>query len=132
MFTRSILLTAFAAAALSVSAVSAMALEIKPYDQKSFAAAQAAGAATLVDVYAGWCPTCKAQRSVLKGLEANPAYKDVTVFSVDFDNQADVVKALGADKQSTLIAYKGKTETSRSVGETSAKGIEAMLSSTMK
>jgi thioredoxin 1 len=121
-----------AAAVLALSSFAALALEFKAYDKAAFEKSQAAGAAVLIDVYAPWCPTCKAQRSVLNGLKDNAAYKDVTVYSVDFDSQGDVRAMFGADKQSTLIGFNGKTETSRSVGETSAKGIEAIIASTMK
>ena len=39
--------------------------------------------------------------------------------------------ALNVRSQSTLIAYKGKTETGRSAGDTSAKGIEALMKSAL-
>ena len=36
-------------------------------------------------------------------------------FVVDFDSQKDAVKYFGARVQSTLIAFKGETETGRSL-----------------
>ena len=35
-------------------------------------------------------------------------------------------------KQSTLIAFKGKTETGRSVGDTKAASIEALINTTLQ
>ena len=49
------------------------------------------------------------------------------MFRVDFDDQKPVVKAFGADMQSTLIVFKGATEVGRVVGETDAGAIEALL-----
>ena len=104
----------------------------KPFEAAAFKAAQEAGKPLLVDVFAPWCPTCKAQHKVLESLAAKPEYAGVTVFQVDYDNQAGVVKAFSANQQSTLIAFKGAKETGRSVGSTKAEAIEALLASTLE
>ena len=123
----------FAGLAVSIAlSQSAMALEMKPYDAAAFKAAQAAGKPILVDVFAPWCPTCKAQHTVLDGLKSKPEYASITVFQVDFDNQIEALRALKVNKQSTLIGFKGTTETGRSVGSTKADVIEALLASTTK
>jgi hypothetical protein len=46
---------------------------------------------------------------------AERKFKNLVYFVVDFDNQKDAVKFFGARMQSTLIAFKGATETGRSV-----------------
>jgi thiol-disulfide isomerase/thioredoxin len=97
-----------AVALLSVSfalALPARAFETKPYDAAAFKAAQDAGAPILVDVFAPWCPTCKAQQQVLDKLKANPDLDKITVFKVDYDNQPEAVQSFNARMQSTLIAY---------------------------
>jgi hypothetical protein len=53
------------------------------------------------------------------------------VFKVDFDEQKDDVRALKAQRQSTLIVYKGETEKGRSVGDTDPASIEALLDSAL-
>lgn len=108
------------------------AFEEKPFEMASFKAAQSAGKPILVDVFAPWCPTCAAQQKVLGPLKQNPAYDKLILFKVDFDNQPDVLKSFNVRQQSTLIAFKGETETGRSVGDTSAPGIEALLNTTLK
>ena len=50
---------------------------------------------------------------------------------VDFDTQKDVVHAMGATKQSTLIAFHGKQETARSVGATDPAAIRALFDKAM-
>jgi thioredoxin 1 len=133
MQTRS--LSTFAAVllgALLMVGAPAQAFQTKPFDAASFKAAQGAGESILVDVFAPWCPTCKAQQQVLDGLKDKPEYAKLTIFKVDFDNQPDVVKSFGARTQSTLIAYKGAAETGRSAGDTNAGSIESLLKSALK
>ena len=115
-----------------LAAAPASAFQTKPFDAASFKAAQSAGEPLLVDVFAPWCPTCKAQQQVLDGLKDKPEFAKLTIFKVDFDNQPDVVRDFGARSQSTLIAYKGATETGRSAGDTNPASIETLLGSTLK
>jgi thioredoxin 1 len=118
--------------AVLLAAAPASAFQTKPFDAASFKAAQSAGEPLLVDVFAPWCPTCKAQQQVLDKLKDNPEFAKLTIFKVDFDNQPDVVRDFGARSQSTLIAYKGATETGRSAGDTNPASIETLLGSTLK
>lgn len=113
-------------------ALAAHAFESKPFDAASFKAAQSAGKPILVDVFAPWCPTCRAQQQVLQKLKDKPEYADLTVFKVDFDNQKDAVKDFGARSQSTLIAFKGDKETGRSAGDTRQASIEALIGSALQ
>ncbi len=99
----------------------------KPYDQAGFDAAQAAGKPILVEVYADWCPTCRAQEPIVSELMRDPKNAGFVVLRVDFDNQKDVVKRFRARYQSTLIVFKGKKEVIRSTGETRKDAIAAQL-----
>jgi thioredoxin 1 len=103
------------------------AAEQTAFTQQAFAAAQKAGRPILIHITASWCPTCKAQKPILSQLTAEPKFKDLAVFVVDFDNQKEVVRAFSARTQSTLITFKGSAELGRSVGDTNAKSIEALL-----
>lgn len=110
-----------------LAATSALAGETKPFDQATFAQLQAAGKPILVDVYADWCPTCKAQAPILSELMSRPEFKDYTVLKVNFDTQKDVRRVLHVTEQSTLIVYRGKQEVARSIGDTSKDSIAATL-----
>jgi len=105
----------------------AFAVETRTFDSGSFAAAQKAGKPILVAIHASWCPTCKAQKPILNELMAEPKFKDLIYFVVDFDTQKDAVRFFGAQMQSTLIAFKGTKETGRSVGDTERSLIAALL-----
>ena len=97
----------------------ALAATTEAYTAEAFAAAQAANRPILVEITAPWCPTCEAQRPLLADLTSQPKFRDLAIFTVDFDSQRDVVRSMHADMQSTLVTYKGSTEVSRSVGVTS-------------
>lgn len=125
MLTRRSLILAVAAASAAV--VPAQAVEKAFYTQKAFESAQRAGKPILVDVWASWCPTCKAQQAVIDSFVSNPKFRDLVVLSMDFDVQKDAVKFFRARQQSTLIVFKGTSEVARSVGDTNAASIEAMV-----
>lgn len=109
----------------------AEAAEVKAFDAASFAAAQKAGKSIFVAIHASWCPTCKAQKPILSDLLGEPKFKTLAYFVVEFDAQKDAVKQLGARMQSTLIAFKGATETGRSVGDTNRALITALMNKTL-
>lgn len=114
-------------AALSI----ALAGEIKPFNQPEFDKLTQEGKPVVLDVSAPWCPTCKAQKPILESLMKNPAYKDVTLMTIDFDSSKPVLKAFKVNTQSTLIAFKGKQEVARTAGDTTPAGIEGLVKKTM-
>ena len=120
-----------AAAASAVLNAPAFAAETKTFDPESFAAAQKAGKPIFVGVHASWCPICKAQKPILNELMADLKFKDLIYFVVDFDTQKDAVKYFDVRMQSTLIAFKGATETGRSVGDRDPSSIAALLNKTL-
>ena len=126
MFSRRLILIAAAAASL-LAAVPAFALEPQPFDAKAFDAAQKAGKPIFLGIHASWCPICKAQKPILSELMADPKFKDLTYFVIDFDSQKDLVQRFGVRMQSTLIAFKGAAERGRSVGDSNRTSIAALL-----
>jgi thioredoxin 1 len=121
------LLAAFAVALALAATPVVLAAESKPFDQKAFEAAQAAGKPILIDVTAPWCPVCKAQAPILAKLKAEPKFKDMVSFNIDFDSQKDLLRTFNVQKQSTLIVFKGRQEAGRSTGDTNPASIEALL-----
>jgi len=119
------------AAASSVFVTPAFTTETKSFTQNDFAAAQKAGKPIFVAIHATWCPTCKAQKPILSELMADPKFKNLIYFVVDFDSQKDAVKYFNVRTQSTLIAFKGATETGRSAGDTERASIAALLNKTL-
>jgi len=120
-----------AAATGAVFANLAFATETKPFTPEAFAAAQKAGKPILVDVHASWCPICAKQKPILGELTADPKFKNLVFFVIDFDSQKDAVRTFGVRMQSTLIAFKGEHETGRSVGDSDRSSIAALLNKTL-
>ncbi|PHM20474.1 MAG: thiol reductase thioredoxin [Curvibacter sp. PD_MW3] len=118
--------------ALSAAASIAMAGEIKPYTQAEFDKLAADGKAVVVDVSATWCPTCKEQKPIVDGLMKQPAYKDVTLLTVDFDKEKPTLKKFKVSMQSTLVAFKGGKEVGRSTGDTTPEGLEGLVKKTVQ
>jgi thioredoxin 1 len=128
MISRRFLLKAATAMLTSaIAAETAFAAEEQPFTRQAFLAAQGAGKSILVEIHASWCPTCQAQKPILGKLFADPKFKNLAVFRVDFDSQKDEVRNFKARIQSTLITFKGSEEIARSVGDTNAASIADLL-----
>lgn len=97
------------------------------FDQAAFDAALAEGRPVLVEISAPWCPVCRAQKAILADLFAQERFADMLLLEVDFDSRKDVVRALGAQKQRTLIVYGAGAEIGRSVGDSNPESVEALL-----
>jgi thioredoxin 1 len=126
MFNRRLFIGALALGATLTLSPLASAMS-ETYDQKAFAAAQAAGKPILLHITAPWCPTCKAQKPILSKLESAPKFKDLLVLNIDFDSSKDLLRKLKVAQQSTLIVYKGSREVGRSTGDTDPASIAALL-----
>jgi thiol-disulfide isomerase/thioredoxin len=125
-------------AGFGLVAISATAMAFAPvaaqapvgFDRAAFQQAQAANRRILIDVWAPWCPTCRAQEPIINRVAAARGNEDLVVFRVDFDDQKAEVRRFGAQRQSTLIAYHGTRETGRSVAETDPDRIAALVATT--
>lgn len=131
MTTRRLLLAAWAVFLAATTIPVSFAAGPVPFDQAGFEAAQAAGKPILVEVTAPWCPICRAQKPILARLAAEPRFRDLVIFEIDFDTRKDALRRLDARMQSTLIAFKGREEVGRSIGETQAEWIESFLEKTL-
>jgi thiol-disulfide isomerase/thioredoxin len=109
----------------------AMAGDIKPFDQGAFDKLTQEGKPVVLDINATWCPTCKAQKPIIDGLMKQPAYKDVTLMTLDFDADKPTLKKFKVTMQSTLVAFKGDKEVARSTGDTTPAGLEALVKKTV-
>lgn len=129
IFTRRLFNGTLAAAALIAGGLlsPAAANTTVPFTAEAFKAAQASGSPILIEIHADWCPTCKAQKPILDKLAAEPKFKELKIFRVDFDSMKPQVREFGANMQSTLIVFKGAAEKGRSVGETAEAPIAALL-----
>lgn len=123
---------AAALAALAAIATPASAAQVRPFDEKVLAQAQAQGRPILVDVYADWCSVCKAQHKHVSELIRGPAFKNLVVLRLNYDRQKAERRKLKVPMQSTLIAFNGRKETGRLVAVSERGAIQALLRSTLR
>jgi thiol:disulfide interchange protein len=105
---------------------------VRPYSQAALQSAQKAGQSILVDVHADWCPTCRAQDPSVAAIARDPAFARLTIFKLDFDSQKAERLALGVQKQSTLIVYRGASERGRSTGVIAPGQIKALAAQALR
>ena len=123
---------AFAFTAAVAIVQPALAAEFKPFDRATFDAAQKSGRPILVEVNAWWCPVCASQSKTIKGTVIAPAYDKLLVLRINYDKQKSEWQALGVQKQSTLIAFKGGRELGRVSYITDKAKIQALLATTTR
>lgn len=109
----------------------AEAATVGAFTREAFKVAQAANEPILVDISATWCPTCAQQKPIIDGLAATSEFSKLVVLHVDFDSQKDVVRAMGARMQSTLIVFHGVNLKGVSVGDTDPASIKALLAKSL-
>jgi thioredoxin 1 len=124
---RSVLMSVLLASASAAAITPVFAVGPQPFDNQAFAEAQKAGKPIFVAIHATWCPTCKAQKPILSELMADPKFKNLVYFTIDFDSQKDLVRRFGARMQSTLISFIGSKEQGRSVGDSNRASISDLL-----
>jgi thioredoxin 1 len=115
--------------AIVATAPAAATPAVQPFNQAAFDAAQKAGKPILVWVHAPWCPVCREQAKTITRLTAEPAYRDMQVFRIDYDTQKPLWQKFGAPMQSTVIAFHGKRETARIAHETDDGKVSAVIHS---
>lgn len=88
------------------------------YSEKQFTAAQNAGKTIVVDVYADWCPTCRAQAPILDELREERQNDDTLFVKVDFDHEKAFLRHHRIPRQSTVLVFNGKKEVARTIADT--------------
>jgi thioredoxin 1 len=101
----------------------------EPYRQARFDALMQEGKPILVHVHAHWCSTCRAQDMRLESLLPSPGNAAIQALEVNFDEQKEALRALGARSTSVLIAFREGREVGRLVGQTGERPIAELLAS---
>lgn len=113
-------------ASLFLAALSAHALEVKPYSAAVLQSLQTAGKPVAVHFHADWCPLCRTQDKALNNLKAE-SNLDLTVLQANYDTERELKRQLSVRSQATLVAFKGRQEAGRLVGETGIDSIRSVL-----
>ena len=97
------------------------------YDASEFMMAQKKGKTIVVDVYADWCPTCRAQAPILEELRTEKQSGDVLFVKVNFDEEKAFLREHRIPRQSTVLVFKGMDETARSIAQTDRAALRSAV-----
>ncbi len=121
-------------AAIGAITIGAMQLSAKSdtagwqtYDAAEFAMAQGKGKTIVVDVYADWCPTCRAQAPILDELRSEKASGNVQFVKVNFDDEKAFLRKHRIPRQSTVLVFKGEKEVARTIAETNRTRLRSAI-----
>jgi len=112
-------------------AVSAEAKSWSTYNASDFAMAQAKGETIVVDVYADWCPTCRAQAPILEELRTEQQGNGVKFVKVNFDDEKAFLRAHRIPRQSTILVFQGDKEVARSIAQTNRAKLRQIVLSAL-
>jgi len=101
---------------------------IEPFSKEAFETAQQENKTILLDFYASWCSTCRAQSPILESLAQEDEFSNLVMLRVDYDSADELKKEYSVAKQSTLILLKGDKELDRAMGLTNKEAIHSFLS----
>ena len=97
------------------------------YDASEFMMAQKKGKTIVVDVYADWCPTCRAQAPILEELRTEKQSSDVLFVKVNFDEEKAFLRQHRIPRQSSVLVFKGMEEKARSIAQTDRNALRGAV-----
>ena len=125
---------AFLGFALSLAMVlgvpTALTADKLDYTPEALAELKASGAPFLIDFYATWCSTCRAQEQAIDNLQTTKAaYGAIPVIKVNWDHHSNgaLARDLAIPRRSTLVLMRGEEELGRLVAQTGVSKIAALL-----
>ena len=97
------------------------------FDAADFMMAQKKGKTIVVDVYADWCPTCRAQAPILDELRVEKQSSDVLFVKVNYDEEKAFLRQNRIPRQSTVLVFKGMDEKVRSIAQTDRTALRSAV-----
>lgn len=112
---------------LALGGGAAHAGQILKADMAAYQQAVAQKKPIIMHVHASWCPVCAKQSPIIETLMQEPEFKDVVVFTIDFEADKPLVEMLDVKYQSTLIAARGQNEVERATGLTDKEKLRQFI-----
>lgn len=102
-------------------------LAFEDYEPARFEAALASGEPVLVEIYAAWCPTCKAQHEAFTLLAAEGAVPKARGFRVDYDRSPEFLARYRIGGTGLLLSFRNGRETARAGGLVDRQSLRRFL-----
>jgi peroxiredoxin len=97
------------------------------FNMNDFQSARKNGDKILLHFHADWCPTCKAQKTVLSRLQESGYLRGIRFYTVDYDKETEFKKEMKVTEQSALLTFYGMFETGRVTGVTDEQTIKSFI-----
>lgn len=97
------------------------------FDRVNFDRYQKNGEAVLVEIYASWCPTCKAQHEALKTLESSGLRPKVRAIRIDFDRDSTFRRDIGINYTGAMLIFKNGDIVAQAAGLVTPQSIKNFL-----
>lgn len=100
------------------------------FSQSAYDAAIADGKTVILDFHADWCPTCRANEPIIKGVFEARADKNLVGFKVNYDTEIALKKTFNIQNQATLIKTSKNGQTKQlGPGPVTAESLTAFIQS---
>lgn len=112
--------------ALAISSSFALA-EFAAFEKTKFEALVKSNAPVVLHTHEWWCSTCRAQATILEGLQKDPKFSKVTMLRASSSDQNVSREPLKATSRSIIIVFAGGKEIGRLNWITDAAQIRALI-----
>lgn len=101
--------------------------KFESFSPERLEALQRDGKPVLVDVWADWCSTCRAQSPLIDALLDDEEFASYAALKLDWDAQREHAKELGAPRQSTLFVFRDGERVAMSIAQTDKDKLRELL-----
>ena len=101
------------------------------FEPETFSRYRQNGESMLLEIYASWRPTCKAQHEAFEALETSGKRPSVRAIRVDFDTYEEFCRSIGINYTGALLVYRNGRQVAQGAGLVTPESILNFLEENM-